>query len=59
MQVKTVSIDKIKPYENNPRNNDDAVDAVANSIKEFGWQQPIVVDNGGGNYSRSYTVQGS
>ena len=47
MQVKTVSIDNIKPYENNPRNNDDAVDAVANSIKEFGWQQPIVVDNGG------------
>lgn len=47
MQVKTVSIDQIKPYENNPRNNDDAVDAVANSIKEFGWQQPIVVDNVG------------
>ena len=45
MKVETVSIDKIKPYENNPRNNDDAVDAVANSIKEFGWQQPIVVDN--------------
>lgn len=43
MKVETVSIDKIKPYENNPRNNDDA---VANSIKEFGWQQPIVVDNG-------------
>ena len=47
MKVKTVSIDTIKPYENNPRNNDDAVDAVANSIKEFGWQQPIVVDIGG------------
>jgi hypothetical protein len=47
MKVETVSINKIKPYENNPRNNDDAVDAVANSIKEFGWQQPIVVDNGG------------
>lgn len=47
MQVKTVSIDEIRPYENNPRNNDDAVDAVANSIKEFGWQQPIVVDSGG------------
>lgn len=45
MKVKTVSINQIKPYENNPRNNDDAVDAVANSIKEFGWQQPIVVDN--------------
>ena len=44
MQVVAKSIDDIKPYENNPRNNDDAVDAVANSIKEFGWQQPIVVD---------------
>lgn len=39
-----MSIDDIEPYENNPRDNDDAVDAVANSIKEFGWQQPIVVD---------------
>lgn len=47
MQVVAKSIDEIKPYENNPRNNDDAVDAVAKSIKEFGWQQPIVVDIGG------------
>lgn len=47
MQVVAKSIDDIKPYEHNPRNNDDAVDAVANSIKEFGWQQPIVVDNEG------------
>lgn len=47
MNIINVSIDKIKPYENNPRNNDDAVDAVANSIKEFGWQQPIVVDTDG------------
>lgn len=39
-----MSIDDIRPYENNPRDNDDAVDSVANSIKEFGWQQPIVVD---------------
>lgn len=44
MKVIVKSIDDIKPYENNPRNNDDAVDAVANSIKDFGWQQPIVVD---------------
>lgn len=44
MQLKNVDIDSIKPYKNNPRNNDDAVDATANSIKEFGWQQPIVVD---------------
>lgn len=44
MEVRNLNIDEIKPYENNPRNNLDAVDATANSIKEFGWQQPIVVD---------------
>ncbi|WP_288557754.1 DNA modification methylase [uncultured Lactobacillus sp.] len=44
MKVESRSIDEITPYENNPRNNDQAVGAVANSIKEFGWQQPIVVD---------------
>lgn len=44
MEVKSVSIQDVKPYANNPRNNNDGVDAVAESIKEFGWQQPIVVD---------------
>lgn len=44
MQVQSIKISEVKPYENNPRNNDDGVEAVANSIKEFGWQQPIVVD---------------
>ncbi len=44
MEVRNLNIDEIKPYENNPRNNLDAIDATANSIKEFGWQQPIVVD---------------
>ncbi|WFD52891.1 methyltransferase [Lactobacillus phage CR191] len=44
LEVISKSIDEITPYINNPRNNDQAVDAVANSIKEFGWQQPIVVD---------------
>ena len=34
----------LKPYENNPRQNGEAVDKVAASIKEFGFQQPIVVD---------------
>ena len=34
----------IKPYENNPRHNDDSVDTVAASIQEFGFRQPIVVD---------------
>lgn len=41
------SIDTIRPYENNPRQNDGAVDAVAASLKEFGFRQPIVVDGDG------------
>ena len=47
MQIIIKGISEIKPYENNPRNNDSAVDAVAASIREFGWQQPIVVDKDG------------
>jgi DNA modification methylase len=37
-------IASVRPYEHNPRHNDAAVEAVAASIKEFGWQQPVVVD---------------
>ena len=40
-------IGAIRPYENNPRLNDDAVEAVATSLKEFGFRQPIVVDSDG------------
>ena len=40
-------IEKLTPYENNPRQNDSAVTAVAESIKEFGFKQPIVVDKDG------------
>ncbi len=47
MQVKNTAIDKIKPYENNPRINEKAVEKVAASLKEFGFQQPIVVDKDG------------
>lgn len=47
MKVEEWKIEDVKPYDKNPRNNDDAVDATANSIKEFGWQQPIVVDKKG------------
>ena len=47
MEVKLVSIDDIKPYEGNPRQNDQAVDAVAASLREFGFRQPIVVDADG------------
>lgn len=44
MEVKLINIDSIKPYEKNPRVNDAAVDAVAASLKEFGFRQPLVVD---------------
>lgn len=40
-------IDKVIPYARNPRKNDASVDAVAASIKEFGFRQPIVVDASG------------
>jgi ParB-like chromosome segregation protein Spo0J len=38
---------EVRPYENNPRKNDQAVEAVAKSIREFGFRQPIVVDADG------------
>ena len=44
MQVQDMPIGAIKPYERNPRRNDNAVNDVAESIKQFGWQQPLVVD---------------
>ena len=43
MNNKEIEIDKIIPYHNNPRKNQ-AVDKVASSLSEFGFQQPIVVD---------------
>lgn len=46
-ELKWEPIKSIRPYEKNPRRNDEAVDAVAASIREFGWQQPIVVDKDG------------
>ena len=47
MKITLKSIKKITPYENNPRLNDCAVDAVAKSLDQFGWRQPIVVDAAG------------
>ncbi len=45
--VELRKIDDIRPYERNPRLNDQAVDAVAASLAEFGFRQPIVVDEDG------------
>ena len=44
MEVKDTAIEKVIPYARNPRRNDAAVAAVAASIREFGFRQPIVVD---------------
>jgi len=47
MKVEQWQLSQLRPYEQNPRNNDDAVDTVAASIREFGFRQPIVVDENG------------
>lgn len=44
MTIKYFKIDDILPYENNPRHNEGAIEAVAQSIKEFGFKNPIIVD---------------
>lgn len=44
MKIETRAVSEIKPYEQNPRVNDRAVDAVAASLREFGFRQPIVID---------------
>lgn len=44
MKVVYMAVSELVPYENNPRNNEKAVEAVANSIREFGFKNPIIVD---------------
>ena len=44
MEIINKKLDEIKIYEKNPRKNDDAVEGVANSIKEFGFKVPIIID---------------
>lgn len=47
MKIELRPLADVKPYEKNPRDNDAAVDAVAQSIRQFGFRQPIVVDEHG------------
>lgn len=47
MKIINFKIEDLKPYENNPRNNDDAVKYVKNSIEKFGFKVPIVVTKDG------------
>ena len=44
MNIINIELKKIKQYEKNPRKNDEAVGPVAESIKEFGFKSPIIVD---------------
>jgi len=44
MKIEMIETGKLIPYARNPRHNEDAVSKLAASIKEFGFQQPIVVD---------------
>lgn len=43
-QIVYISLEEIQPYEQNPRKNDQAVEAVCNSIEKFGFNVPIIVD---------------
>lgn len=47
LKVEQWKTENVIPYKNNPRQNDQAVESVAESIKQFGFQQPIVVDKDG------------
>ena len=44
MKITEIELSTLHEYENNPRNNDGAVDAVAASIREFGFKVPVIVD---------------
>ncbi len=47
MKIELRDTDQVQPYPGNPRQNDEAVDAVAASLREFGFRQPVVVDADG------------
>lgn len=46
LEIQYKKVDELIPYVNNPRLNDHAVDAVASSIKNFGFKVPIIIDAG-------------
>ena len=45
MEVININVNKLTPDKNNPRNNTEAIQYVANSIKEFGFKVPLVIDS--------------
>ena len=44
MKIVNIKVTELKVYDNNPRNNEPAIESVANSIKEFGFKVPIIID---------------
>ena len=44
INLKEMRVDDLIPYDNNPRKNENAVDAVAESIRRFGFKVPIIAD---------------
>jgi ParB-like chromosome segregation protein Spo0J len=44
MQIINKRVEELRAYDKNPRRNDDAVEYVANSIREFGFKVPVVID---------------
>jgi hypothetical protein len=44
LKIEWRPVEDVKPYDRNPRKNDEAVEAVMRSIQSFGWKQPIVID---------------
>ena len=44
MDIINKKIDELIPYVNNPRNNKNAIDKVASSIKNFGFKVPVIID---------------
>lgn len=45
MKITEIKLSSLQEYENNPRYNDGAVDAVASSIREFGFKVPVIIDS--------------
>lgn len=44
LEINYIKTSELIPYENNPRDNTNAIDKVAASIKEFGFKNPIIID---------------
>lgn len=47
VEVEYLPVKDLRPYDRNPRDNNDSVDAVASSIKEFGFRSPIIINEDG------------